>query len=86
VTPKDILAANFNLPKDAFDAFPKGETYIQAGPVVPVSNALEAPWPRESTHKFRHCEIQRQHAISKAARFASLRSTSSQPPRPCLAG
>ena len=53
MTPKDILAANFNLPKDAFDAFPKGETYIQAGPVVPVSQALEAPWPRESTHKFR---------------------------------
>lgn len=53
VAPKDILAANFNLPKDAFDAFPKGETYIQAGPVVPVSQALEAPWPKESTHKFR---------------------------------
>ena len=53
VTPKDILAANFNLPKDAFDAFPKGETYIQAGPVVPVSQALEAPWPKELTHKFR---------------------------------
>ena len=52
VTPKDILAANFHLPKDAFDVFPKGETYIQAGPVVPVSQALEAPWPKESTHKF----------------------------------
>jgi oxalate decarboxylase len=53
VTPKDILAANFRLPKDLFDAFPKGETYIQAGPVLPVSQALDAPWPRESTHKFR---------------------------------
>jgi oxalate decarboxylase len=53
VTPKDILAANFNLPKDLFDAFPKGETYIQAGPVVPISQALEAPWPKESTHRFR---------------------------------
>ena len=52
VTPKDMLALNFGLPKDAFDAFPKGETYIQAGPVVPVSEALEAPWPKESTHKF----------------------------------
>jgi len=53
VTPKDILAANFRIPKDAFDVFPKGETYIQVGPVVPVSQALEAPWPKESTHKFR---------------------------------
>jgi oxalate decarboxylase len=53
VTPKDILAANFDLPKDAFDAFPKGETYIQAGPVVPISQAVDAPWPKESTHKFR---------------------------------
>jgi oxalate decarboxylase len=53
VTPKDILAANFHLPKDLFDAFPKGETYIQSGPIVPVSQALDAPWPKESTHKFR---------------------------------
>jgi oxalate decarboxylase len=53
VTPKEMLASNFKLPKDVFDAFPKGETYIQAGPVIPVSQALDAPWPRESTHKFR---------------------------------
>jgi oxalate decarboxylase len=53
VTPKDMLALDFNLPKDLFDAFPKGETYIQAGPVIPKSEALDAPWPRESTHKFR---------------------------------
>ena len=52
VTPKDMLALNFGIPKDAFDAFPKGETYIQAGPVIPVSQALDAPWPKESTHKF----------------------------------
>src|SRR6201993_4689411 len=53
VTPKDLVAANFNLPKNLFDAFPKGETYIQAGPIVPISQALDAPWPREATHKFR---------------------------------
>jgi oxalate decarboxylase len=53
VTPKDMLAKEFGVPKDIFDAFPKGETYIQAGPVVPVSDAMDAPWPRESTHKFR---------------------------------
>jgi oxalate decarboxylase len=59
VTPKDILAANFNIPKDLFDAFPKGEAYIQAGPVVPISQALDAPWPKESTHKFRLLKDQR---------------------------
>src|SRR4029077_15761467 len=26
--------------------------YIQAGPVLPASEALDAPWPKESTHKF----------------------------------
>jgi oxalate decarboxylase len=52
VTPMDTLALNFGVPKDLFDAFPKGETYIQAGPVVPASDALDAPWPKESTHKF----------------------------------
>ena len=53
VTPKEMLALDFGISKDAFDAFPKGEVYIQAGPVVPVSDALDAPWPKESTHKFR---------------------------------
>src|SRR5689334_14729421 len=31
VTPKEILAANFNLPKDLFDAFPKGEYVHRIG-------------------------------------------------------
>ncbi len=52
VTPKDMLAMEFGLPKDAFDAFPKGEAYIQAGPIIKPAEALEAPWPKESTHKF----------------------------------
>jgi len=53
VTPKDMLALNFGLPKDVFDAFPKGEAYIQAGPILAAADALDAPWPKESTHKFR---------------------------------
>ena len=53
VTPKEMLALNFGLPKDVFDAFPKGETYIQAGPILRPEDALDAPWPKESTHKFR---------------------------------
>ena len=52
VTPKEMLAANFGIPKEAFDGFPKGEVYIQSGPILPASDALDAPWPRESTHKF----------------------------------
>jgi oxalate decarboxylase len=52
VTPKEVLALNFALPKDVFDAFPPGEVYIQAGKVLPASEALEAPWPKDSTHKF----------------------------------
>jgi len=52
VTPKDMLALDFGVPAELFEAFPKGETYIQAGPVLPTSEALDAPWPRESTHKF----------------------------------
>ena len=47
-----MLAKNFGLTEAAFEAFPKGEEYIQAGPVIPLSEAVDAPWPRESTHKF----------------------------------
>jgi oxalate decarboxylase len=53
VTPKEMLALEFGLPKDLFDAFPKGEAYIQAGAILKPEDALEAPWPKESTHKFR---------------------------------
>jgi oxalate decarboxylase len=53
VTPKDMLAKEFGVPNDIFDAFPKGEAYIQAGPILPAEDAVEASWPRESTHKFR---------------------------------
>ena len=52
VTPKQMLGTNFGIAPALFDAFPKGETYIQAGPVVPIAQAVDAPWPRESTHKF----------------------------------
>lgn len=52
VTPKEMLAFDFGVPQDVFDAFPKGEAYIQAGTVLPASDALDAPWPKESTHKF----------------------------------
>lgn len=52
LTPKDLLAKEFGIPKDVFDVFPKGEVYIQSGPVLKAADALEAPWPKESTHKF----------------------------------
>lgn len=52
LTPKSMLAINFKLDKALFDAFPKGETYIQSGPVIPLALAIDAPWPKESTHKF----------------------------------
>ena len=52
LTPKDMLAKNFGITPAAFDAFPKGETYIQSGPVIPIAQAIDAPWPKESTHKF----------------------------------
>ena len=52
LTPKDMLAQDFGVPKDIFDAFPKGETYIQAGPILAAADAHDAPWPKDSTHKF----------------------------------
>ena len=52
LTPKDMLAKNFGVTAAMFDAVPKGETYIQAGPVIPISQAIDAPWPKENTHKF----------------------------------
>lgn len=52
VTPKDMLGLNFGIPADLFAPFPKGETYIQSGQILAASDAVEAPWPKESTHKF----------------------------------
>ena len=52
LTPKSMLAKNFGVDPALFAAFPKGETYIQSGPVLPASQAIDAPWPAESTHKF----------------------------------
>ena len=52
VTPKDWLAQDFAMPVERFDAFPKGEVYLQAGAVLPATEALDAPWPKESTHRF----------------------------------
>jgi len=52
VTPKDLLALNFGVPKDILDAFPPGRAYIVAGPVVPIVEAHEQPLPKEQLHKF----------------------------------
>ncbi len=52
LTPKDMLAKNFGLTAEMFAAFPKGETYIQSGPILPAALAIDAPWPKDSTHKF----------------------------------
>ncbi len=61
VTPKEMLSLNFGLPKDVFDAFPQGESYIQAGPILTAAAAVEAPWPKESTHKFSLFHDKRSH-------------------------
>jgi len=53
VTPKDILAANFNLPKDVFDAFPKGETYIQRDQLSLFRKLSMRPGRRNRCTKFR---------------------------------
>jgi len=52
LTPKEMLAANFGVPADVFDAFPKGETYIMAGPVLSAADAKDAPLPPSQSHKF----------------------------------
>ena len=52
VTPKGWLALEFSMPVELFEPFPKGEVYIQAGPVLPRAKALDAPWPKQSTHRF----------------------------------
>ncbi|MBK1659038.1 cupin domain-containing protein [Paracraurococcus ruber] len=69
VTPKDLLAKEFGVPKDIFDAFPKGEAYISQGPVIPLAQATDAPWPRESTHKFRLLQDRRAVREFEGGRF-----------------
>jgi hypothetical protein len=80
-----MLALNFGVPKDVFDAFPKGEVYIQSGPVLPASEALDAPWPKESTHKFSLLHDNRACVTSMAVRSASQRSMSGPSQNPCRA-
>src|SRR5260370_10577716 len=50
VTPKDMLALNFRVPKDAFHAFPNGEAYIQAAPLLPGARTLTPAPPQASRH------------------------------------
>ena len=52
LTPEDMLASNFGVSKEMFAAFPKGETYIMAGPVITAEQAKEYPLPRAWSHKF----------------------------------
>ena len=52
LTPKEMLAANFGVSKDLFDAFPKGETYIMAGEMLSAADAHDAPLPPAQSHKF----------------------------------
>ncbi len=52
LTPDDMLAANFGIPREAFARFPKGETYIMAGPVLTPERAITYPLPAPDSHKF----------------------------------
>ncbi len=52
LTPKEMLAADFGVPKDVFDGFPKGETYIMAGPVLAAADVTDEPLPSARSHKF----------------------------------
>ncbi|HEY2133156.1 MAG TPA: cupin domain-containing protein [Acetobacteraceae bacterium] len=52
LTPPEMLAANFGVPKDVFAAFPKGETYIMAGEILLPQKARDFPWPAAQTHKY----------------------------------
>ncbi len=70
VTPKDWLAQNFGMPEERFDAFPRGEVYIESGPILQASEALEAPWPKASTPKF---ALGRSSAAARAFSGGSFR-------------
>jgi oxalate decarboxylase len=52
LTPADMLAENFGVPKEVFAAFPRGETYIMAGAVLPAAQAKETLLPPALSHKY----------------------------------
>ncbi len=85
VMPKTMPGGNFGLDPALFDAFPKGKTYIRSVPVVPIAQAVDAPWPRESTHKFSLSRDPRARRDSTAAAFFSPPSTSGRSQPPCRA-
>src|SRR3954464_2204540 len=74
VTPKDMLALDFGVPGELFEAFPKGETYIQAGPVLPFRRPSTRPGPGSLPTSSACSRIQRRRASSTAARSASPQS------------
>jgi oxalate decarboxylase len=52
LTPLDILAENFGVPKEVFAKFPKGETYIMAGDILSPEKAKEFLLPPAQSHKY----------------------------------
>jgi oxalate decarboxylase len=61
LTPQDILAENFGVPKEIFANFPKGETYIMAGDILPVEKAKESRLPPAQSHKYSLIQQQPTH-------------------------
>jgi oxalate decarboxylase len=61
LTPPDILAENFGVPKELFAKFPKGETYIMAGEILTPQNAKEYLLPPAQSHKFSLLQQQPTH-------------------------
>lgn len=61
LTPQDILADNFGVPKEIFIKFPKGETYIMAGDILPADKAKESMLPPAQSHKYSLMQQQPTH-------------------------
>ena len=86
LTPKDMLAKEFGVPNDIFDAFPKGEAYIQAGPVFLPRMRSKRPGPVSRRIGSACCATIGRCANSMAAASGWRRSMSSRRQRPCRAG
>jgi oxalate decarboxylase len=63
LSPTEMLAENFGIPKEVFANFPKGETYIMAGAVLPPEDAKELLLPPAQSHKYGLLQQQPTHVF-----------------------
>jgi oxalate decarboxylase len=85
VTPKDMLANEFGVPKDVFDASRKAKPTSRLGPFFPPRRRSKLRGPRSRRISSAFCTITGRCAISMAAASVWPQLMNSRRPNRCRA-